>query len=503
MPPNLPSDNETVAARAATTDALVTVAWRRKGWLVIGLAVGLATAAACNFVLPAAYQSTAQIAMVMKGPDGVTDVPRSAAEFVAPPAEALKSSLILDSAIRSGGLAARGLLGGPDGDPVARLRAALAIVAVKTPAGHGNLLKLSYRAGDPDDSQAVVAAVLDSYRDYLEKKHRAAAGDTVELILRERERLQKELAAQEADYRAFRERAPLLGKARDGLEFRQERLNSIQAKRSALLLQEVEVEAQLTAVTQAQKEGRSPDAILIMLTDFARKSEAIEPGPHRQATLQEQLLPLLLEERKLLETHGAKHPDVLAARARVEEARRRLLLPLTAWQVDRVGPAAEDAIRAHVDLLRQKLAQLKIAEGLLAAAFEQEQGEARRLAAYEIENEARQTAITLNRQLYEALVKRLGEASLVRDAGGYQVEVVEPPAAGKRVSPNVPLNLAVGAVLGLVAGLLAALAADRRPRRTRRAPERATAHGVNGARDAVPFARDTEAVMTNGPSSPD
>jgi uncharacterized protein involved in exopolysaccharide biosynthesis len=489
--------------RVSQPEAIAPVAWRRKGWLLAGLLLGLGASAAVSMGLPPAYRSTAQISILRKYPEAITNPHPLATDAIAPPAEVLRSPAVIDNAVRSRNLGALGIFAREDGDLVLHIRAALTVVPTKVPAGQGNLFRLSYRDGDRKDCQTVLGAILESYRAHLEEKHTAAAGEAIELILREQEKVRKELARQESDYLAFREKAPLLGKARDGLELKQQGLSSIQAKRSALLLQKVEVEGQLAAVDRALKAGRSQDAVLVMLAEFALRGEAAERDPHAAARLQEQLLPLLVEERRLLQLHGRRHPEVRAVRERIAAARRLLLLPLAAWKAAPSGgpngpPPDEDPVKAHVDVLRHKLEQLKIAERLLAAAFQKEQDEARRLAIYEIRNEAFQSNIALSRQLYEALVKRVNDSSLVKGAGGYRVEVVEPPSAARRVSPNYPLNLAAGTFLGLLAGLLLAMWVDGRAEsgRGQRLAGSGPLHG-SGPRSVRP--RDDESPVPEQP----
>ena len=71
-------------------------------------------------------------------------------------------------------------------------------------------------------------------------------------------------------------------------------------------------------------------------------------------------MPLLQEERRLLQVNGAKHPEVLAIQDRIESTRRLLLLPPTSWKRESGdGSAApvhsvHDAVSLHVQLLRQK-----------------------------------------------------------------------------------------------------------------------------------------------------
>src|SRR5262245_50705539 len=78
------------------------IGWRRKSWLVVGLLLGLGLGAGVSYLWPPAFQSTAQILVVKKRSDMVTGVdsrPQPGEDYVAPAAELLKSSLIIERAI--------------------------------------------------------------------------------------------------------------------------------------------------------------------------------------------------------------------------------------------------------------------------------------------------------------------------------------------------------------------------------------------------------------------
>ena len=447
------------------------VGWRHKRWVALGLVVGIAVGAAMGMLLPRVYQSSAQISILKKRPDSVTGMDTRqlvADDYLAPPQDLLKSSLIIDGAIRSKELASLPILDDGDQDLVEKIRNSLTVTPSKAQPGQSAVFKLAYRAGDDESCRTVLSAILDSFQNFIDKKHNAISVDSIELILREKQALQKNIEEKEAAYRAFRETAPLLGTGNNGLELRQERLNSIQTKRSALLLHRVELEGQLAAIEAAVKDGRSQEAVLALLMEFARKGAAAEPGAERLVSLQDQLLPLLQEERKLQQIHGARHPEVRAVQSRIETTRRLMLLPASSWK-NEPGDAAtrpvksvEDPVSLQVQLLRQKLNHVKISEELLAKVFQTEQDDARRLTSYEIQNDSFRTSINLNQQLYEALVKRLNEASLIKNVGGYHVEMIEPPSLGKRVAPSMAITLLVGAFLGVVAGFVLAFWANSR-----------------------------------------
>jgi uncharacterized protein involved in exopolysaccharide biosynthesis len=144
-----------------------------------------------------------------------------------------------------------------------------------------------------------------------------------------------------------------------------------------------------------------------------------------------------------------------------------MLLPAAAWKgefdpAENNSNAAADPVKLHVQLLKQKLTHVQIAEDLLSNVFKMEQDEARNVATFEIQNDTFRTRIAMNQQLYEALTKRLTEVSLIRSVGGYQIDLLEPPSFGKRVAPSMALALAVGALAGLGLGFALAYWIDSR-----------------------------------------
>src|SRR5262249_12533256 len=136
------------------------------------------------------------------------------------------------------------------------IRNSLSIVASKVPMGQTPVYKIQYRDRDKKVCLVVLTALLDSYTEYMNERHQDGSKDTIELIMREKRDLENKIKQHDTDYQAFREKAPLLGKAKDGLELRQERLQTIQAKRSALLLQRLDLEGQIAALETAKKENR-------------------------------------------------------------------------------------------------------------------------------------------------------------------------------------------------------------------------------------------------------
>ncbi|HZZ79798.1 MAG TPA: hypothetical protein VFE62_14870 [Gemmataceae bacterium] len=450
------------AASSTSGDSWLSLGWRRKGLIFACVIFGIVVSGIIGFSMPRTYQSNAQLSIIKKPVTGIDARPIE--EHVTPPQDLLRSPMLIDRAIQTKGICANR----EDMDAVDAIKQDLAVTAMRGPMGQTTVYKMSFRARDPEVSKSVLLGMIDAFKEFTDKKHQSVSEDTFELIMKEKESIGKELAAKEAAYRKFREKAPLMSRGKDGIELRQQRLNSIQTKRSALLLQRVELEGQVASIETAIKEGRGQEAVLAMLAEFARRPDPAEDSRERGVSMQDQLLPLMLEERKLSQMHGAKHPEMVAIRKRIEVASKLLVLPASAWSgaltADGAGKASIDPVALQFQILKQKLEYNKVSEELLARVFQVEQEEARRLAFYEIENDSYQTGIALNQKLYEALAKRLNEISLVRSVGGYQIELLETPAVGKKVAPSMSLALLVGAMAGLALGFGLGRWADLRDR---------------------------------------
>jgi len=128
--------------------------------------------------------------------------------------------------------------------------------------------------------------------------------------------LQLDLKKQDAGYRTFRKEAPLLlSRNKDGASLTQERLSSIESKRSGLLVRKAEIQGYLQAIDSGLKTGGSQESLMAMISEWSTKLEGDSHRPSERLTLNNQLYPLLQEEQKLLETRGEYHPRDQGAQA--------------------------------------------------------------------------------------------------------------------------------------------------------------------------------------------
>lgn len=474
--PSLVAADVLPAPQTSPVPGLLEIAWRHRLLVVLGVGVGMGSALLYYLWTTPVYQSTAQVLVVKKRPDAVTGVDThqvSIEDYMATHQALVQSTLIVQRAVQKRNLGALRCFAG-EKEPLAEvILKGLSVPHARVARGESdNILVLAFQGTVAGECGIVLNAIIESYKEFLEETYRNISEETLRLIAQARDLLHQDLRNKEAAYRAFRKSVPVpLGKGKDGTSIRQERLSNIEAKRSALLLRRVELQGQLAALEAGLKEGDSRrEALVAQVAAWTTQAEATRGG--QPVTLPDKLYPLLIEEQKLRETRGEKHPEMEAIRQRIALTRNFLAGPSAPWrrpetpagQVRELGSL--DPVELYCQYCKQELRHVEIAEQLLAESYKKEQDSARELTAYEIEDEGFRTEIDRQQKLYESVVKQLQHIDLVKDMGGYDARTISPPSVGKKVRPNALLIFSGAGFLGVVAGLgLAFLAEIRHPRR--------------------------------------
>ena len=454
-------------AAAATSRNLLLVFWRRKALVVAGTVVGLVIAALVYAQATPVYQSTAQVLIVKKssgpmnleGGDGrVTYVE----DYVTTQLILIRSQLIIERAVKKRDLGALPSLQGK-ADPAGVIRASLTAEREKDASGApNNIINLTYSGTAAADCPAVLTAVIDTYREFLDEKYRAVSDDTVNLITSGRDALQTELAVKEKAYYDFRQKSPLIWKGKDGVNVQQERVAGIEASRSKLMIRRAELQKRLQPIEQAIKDKR-PRAELIALV--ADPDPEPEPGPDGKAAprpadgrhaLEEQLVGLQLQEQQMLEDYNVDYPPVRSLHKRIEMLRDFIAHQNGAAVSTVLGlggdQMAADPVDVRIDLLRGELRQTEAQLQSLTALLADEEKAGRDLQSCEIQDESFRADIQQTKDVVAAIVKRLEEINIVRDAGGFDAQALSRPAAGAKTAPNLLYILVTGLMLGTLAG---------------------------------------------------
>ncbi len=459
-------------AHVSSDFSLLSVAWRHKSLVCLGLAIGLGLAALYFVQVPPTFESKAKVLVVQRRPDSVTGIDTRrlslGEDYASAHQEIVKSPSIIEKAVAKHHLdTLTSFTADEKENLIEAIGKRLTVKAGKTPTGaSNNILDLSCQVRVPEEASLLLGSLLDSYRDFLDETYRAQSEDTLDRVKKTRDDLESELAQKKAAYREFRLKSPLITTSKEpSSRFRHDALQAIQAKRANVQLRRAELQSQLAAVENARKAGLDPSGILGMIAD--QVNDRTEPESPRRTTgvlVQEQLLLFLAEEQKLLGTYGEDHPDVKAIRKKIDIARDMATRPSTAWKkpasAEGTGPRT-DAVEEHVRFLKQRLQQVEDTDRLLAELYEKEYKAAKELSNFEVEDGLQHDDIERTQKIYDTLVTRLQDVRLVRDVGGYEAKTIASPSPAKKVWPLLTLAALAGFVLsGLLLGWGLAYLAD-------------------------------------------
>ena len=306
--------------------------------------------------------------------------------------------------------------------------------------------------------------VANAFQTYLGDSRQNLSKETVDLIRQARDTLMKQLEEKESNYRRFRETSTLLAAgSKEAINIHAARLSQVEATRSQLLVQRSQTKAELQAIEEALQGGGSREALLLMLdkpaADNATATTSLTSPTTGRAGIRTELVPLLLEEQMLLESHGPDHPRVRSVRKQIEFTRSLFQEPAAAVDASKAPvkeDPAKDFLAVYIESLRQELQTSARKEAELDTMFSAEQEAARNLSGEEIQDETHRADIARTQALFDAVVKRLQEVSLLQDSGGYSLDIVSAAPYGWRTGPDFMRTMLIGTCGGLFAGFLLA-----------------------------------------------
>jgi uncharacterized protein involved in exopolysaccharide biosynthesis len=279
---------------------LLSVAWRRKWLVLLGAVTGLVVGSLYYTQCTPAYRSFAQVLVIKKRPDALpitgSEARASAFEdYLATHQVLIRSPLIVGRAAKKRELQTLKMFEN-GADPASTIMESLAVARDSKEAGApSSVLNLTFKGRVQDECGVVLGAVIDSYREFLDETYKNVSEDTLELIRKARDYLQKELSQKEAEYREFRQKAPAYWIGKEGINIHRERLHNIESRRAALALRQSEIQASLAAIEEAKKSGRRGAELIAFLPQPGGRGPVGESRRGPSASLEEQLLPLLLQ----------------------------------------------------------------------------------------------------------------------------------------------------------------------------------------------------------------
>jgi len=449
---------EMEAGRGLSLD-WVRIFWRRKSLVILGTVVGLVGGILYYAQAPPVYESVSQVLLVKKRPETMAGLNNlfDLQDQLPTHQTLVKSPVIIEQAIKTRKLRELASLADAE-DPVEAIALSLGTARATARATSKDILQLTYRGRDPEDCAAILNALVECYKEFLAETYQNIGDDTLRSLTEAARALRAEIEKKEKDYETFRLTSPVIVKGKDNNDNRNERLTGIEAKRAAMLLRQAELELYIKVVEDGIRGGARRESLLAMLTEAKPKlSDQTRLGG--TPTFQDQIVQMQNEEQKLLENYGPNHPEVQSLRRRQEALRQLAELPESAYirLTELVNPAGgtkprSDTLELHLQVLRDELAQTKVADRSLSELHKHELEEARRLDSYAFQDDNFRNDLIRSQQLYDGIIKRLQDVDLNKGTGGYDARVTSWAKPGRKVGPRILLVFPAALLLGLIMG---------------------------------------------------
>ncbi len=326
-----------------------------------------------------------------------------------------------------------------------------------------NIIEVSYLSKDPDAAVRIVEAVVRSYRDYLNRTHRGAAGDICRTLTKKMVEIEAEIVRKEQETLSAQSRVGDIRIHDDGRIVHPlvQRAASFNEELIRIQKERIQLETSLASIQKAIANGDDLQQHVMSVANVVGKEMLLRSlgfNPRdaaTQATLERDLLDERAELKTMREYLAAAHPEVSAKldKIRMKEEYlynypQRINEWLTRIQDTQLRPKL-------VQMVRQKLQETRSLESTVQQRYEQSRDEANLLNVELATLENNQRDLGRLRSWNEELLKKITDINLKQEGQEVRTEIVQDPVAA--VSPMLPNKRRV-ALFALVAGLALGLA---------------------------------------------
>jgi capsular exopolysaccharide synthesis family protein len=442
----------------------------RRRWQLILLTSGVLAGAALLVALlsPSIYQATGKllfkpdrkpelVGLKPSTEDGRLRSITQKADPLTTQAELLRSQQIIEATVQKFGLK------DDDGEPLDERGFHRNLVVRQVPGA--DILEVSYRAKDADQSAAIVNHLMQSYIDYSITSNRSDAAAARRFIQDQLPGSEAAVSKAEAQLRQFKEENGVIvleqesRKAVESLSLIDARLTDLRSQQAQATARIQELRSQVgdldtdtalrvNTVNQADGVRKALTGLQEVRADLAKQRVRFASGhPAILALQRQEAEAITLLQTRIAETVGSD-ADVAANRLEIGNTAQEQVAKLATVEVELRG------INSEFELLQQER-QRYVQRSRQLPGLEKMQRELER------QMEAAQTT-------YKTLLTKLQEAQVVENQTFGNAEIAgmaEPPKT--RVSPSLLLHLLIGSGIGLLLGVIAAFVLELRDRSVR------------------------------------
>jgi len=443
------------------------IAVQHKSLVALGMAIALALGGLAYFQTPPVYQSHAQVLVVRKRPEYVVATPENQRVMGGTYAyeDYLPTHVIL---IQSAEVLKRAAtrvdpstLNVPpqDMDVQTVLRPGLTVAREKekdSVQGPTNILRISVRSPSPTDCRRLVESVIDGYSAFLADTYKGMNDDTLELIRKFQNIMEKELAHRRGEWQKLIDENvenSLFLRTKDALQLKVEALGRLEKRWEEIKVRQRDLESRLKLVA-THKEKSTSAAIMGALRNMdANRANNVELA---FLNLDSLYLDLLAKRDSERINRGANHPEVRILEKRVETIGN--YLKQYGRAVD--GEKQIDPIDSQVEMMKVELEACRYALEEQDASLAVEKKSAHGLAEFLNKEDALKQKVLEAEKTFELYREKLRQVDLTKNDDGFKAQVVTPPVAGIKVAPSLVMYAVLSAVAGVALGFGLAYLAD-------------------------------------------
>jgi len=314
-----------------------------------------------------------------------------------------------------------------------------------------DIVDVAFKSTNPNEAQAAVNAVMDSYQDESLKYARAEITSVREFLEKQLDVTSKKLAISEEDLRAYKIANEVFALSEETKE---------------MITNMVEFEAQLSS---AQTELQIVDKKLTYLKgELIKIDEALgEEMTAISSPVSEQLRQKLIESESQLAIFLTKkgytknHPQLVSLRNEIDNIKRQMkteidkILEVDKYSFNPLDRRQELFTEIIATEVEYQTANAKVSA--LETVVEEYSMRMSGLPDAELELARLERSKAINEQIYSMLVTRYEEAKISEEGKLSNIRIINRASVPKSpVSPKVKMNILIGLLLGLGLGIGAA-----------------------------------------------
>ena len=468
---------------------------RRKGFIFLGMFLGLLAAGLYLALTKPVYRAQMEILVGQKSADLVKGAnSKASADGINADEDVLSTHIILMTgrSILKAAVEKHSLMKVPsiaeaveDGTPVL---AYLANQLHVTKGGDGvakdaHTLRATFDDPSPEDCAYVLRAIYDEYKHYLDEHFNSTSSQAIELLTDLANDTAEEVRKAEQALTTRLGSSKIMWDGQKSTNVHKTRLQQLEKDLLDVVDQEAKITSRLAVISDFVENANPEDVtdfdrlalmsekeaarvkVLFDLTKGDTMSEAFQgQQPIRVETARAEYsgyLELKIREKKLSENFSDDHPSVISVREQL--AMMRNFIDENASKL-KEGAANEkmtpnEMLVTYVGLLENDLKGLKREREVLNQRSEAELVLAKSLEREEMEAESLKLELERQQGLYKSMNDTLSELNFVRDYAGFSTDVIgdaekQEKAAWPKAIIILPLGLIAGMVLGLMMGLV-------------------------------------------------